>query len=125
MFTPQFDPETLDAVLYLMDMSAILDSDGRRNPVTVARVMTEMVNQEDNDGGILYGLWSDKDEDYADGTDPTAWSGSAAILREFLDTKKPVRYAQCWVFGGTLTTGTNDTRLVMAIPSNRNQTKLN
>ena len=101
----QFDPETLDAVLYLMDMSVVLDSDGRRNPITVARAMTEMVNQEDNDGGILYGLWSDKDEDYADGTDPTAWSGSAAILREFLDTKKPVRYAQCWVFGGTLTTG--------------------
>ena len=89
----------------MMDLSAILDSDGRRNPVTVARVMTEMVNQEDSDGGILYGLWSSNDEDYADGTDPTAWSGSAAILRQYIETKKAVRYGQCWVFGGTLTTG--------------------
>ena len=102
-----------------MDMSVILDSDGRRNPTTVARAMTEMVNQEDNDGGILYGLWSDKEEDYADGTDPTAWSGSAAILRQFLDTKKPVRYAQCWVFGGTLTTGKKSH--VAIVPSNRNE----
>ena len=90
-----------------MDLSAILDADGRRNPITVARVMTEMVNQEDNDGGILFGLWSGNDEDYADGTDPTAWSGSAAILRQYIETKKPVKYGQCWVFGGTLTTGKN------------------
>ena len=72
--------------------------------MTVARVMTEMVNQEDDDGGILYGLWSSNDEDYEDGTHPTAWSGSAAILKEYLESKNPVRYAQCWVFGGTLTT---------------------
>lgn len=24
-----------------------------------------------------------------------------------MDTKKPVRYAQCWVFGGTLTSSTH------------------
>ena len=95
----------MDAVLYMMELSSLLDADGRRNPITVARVMTEMVNQEDNDGGILYGLWSSNDDDYADGTDPTAWSGSAAIFREYLKTKKPVRYGQCWVFGGTLTSG--------------------
>ena len=101
----QFDTEALEAVLYKLDLSVGLDSDGRRNPVTIARVLAEMVNQEDTDGGVLYGLWSSNDEDYADGTDPTAWSGSAAILRQYLETKKSVRYAQCWVFGGTLTTG--------------------
>ena len=60
---------------------------------------------EDGDGGILYGLWSSEDKDYEDGTDPTAWSGSLAILEEFWKTKKAVSYAQCWVFGGLLTTG--------------------
>lgn len=58
----------------------------------------------DSDGGILVGLWSGNDKDYADGTDPTSWSGSEAILKEYMKTKKPVKYAQCWVFGGTLTT---------------------
>ena len=60
---------------------------------------------EDGDGGVLFGLWSPNEEEYADGTDPTAWSGSSAILEEFWESKKAVRYGQCWVFGGLLTTG--------------------
>lgn len=63
------------------------------------------MNINDDDNGVLFGNWSSKDEDYADGTDPTAWSGSQAILTEYMSTRKPVKYAQCWVFGGTLTTG--------------------
>ena len=63
------------------------------------------MNKNDGDGGILFGNWSSNDEDYKDGTDPTAWSGSSAILEEYMRTKMPVKYAQCWVFGGTLTTG--------------------
>ncbi len=63
------------------------------------------MNVDNNDGGILSGLWSPNDDDYADGTDPTAWSGSSAIIEQYLTAKKPIKYAQCWVFGGTLTTG--------------------
>ena len=63
------------------------------------------MNKNDGDGGILFGNWSSNDDDYKDGTDPTAWSGSSAILEEYMRTKMPVKYAQCWVFGGTLTTG--------------------
>lgn len=59
------------------------------------------VNSNDNDGGILVGNWSGN---YADGTSPLAWSGSGAILEQFWRTRKAVKYAQCWVFGGTLTT---------------------
>lgn len=72
---------------------------------SIALTMDEQVNMEDGDGGVLFGLWSSKDEDYADGTDPTAWSGSSSILEEFWETKRAVRYGQCWVFGGLLTTG--------------------
>ena len=55
----------------------------------------------DQKGGILIGNWS---ENFFNGTPPTAWSGSEAILVEYSQTKKPVKYAQCWVFGGVLTT---------------------
>ena len=60
------------------------------------------MNFNDDDGGILWGNWSD---DYEDGTSPTAWSGSGAILEQFWRTREVVKYAQCWVFGGTLTSG--------------------
>ena len=58
----------------------------------------------DSDGGCLVGNWSGNDSDYADGTEPTSWSGSEGILRKYISTKRPVKYGQCWVFGGTLTT---------------------
>ena len=60
------------------------------------------VNADDNDGGILYGNWSG---DYYGGTQPTSWSGSGAILEQYWRTKRAVKWAQCWVFGGTLTSG--------------------
>lgn len=50
----------------------------------------------------MVGNWSGN---YADGTSPMAWSGSGAILEQYLQTKRAVKYAQCWVFGGVLTTG--------------------
>ena len=67
-------------------------------------MLLQQVNRNDNDGGILEGLWSAKEEDYADGVDPTTWSGSELILKQYIETRRPVKYAQCWVFGGTLTT---------------------
>lgn len=96
----QFENVALDAVLYMMDQWE-LSSEERRSATMVARCMAEMVNMNDRDGGILWGNWSGN---YSDGTEPSAWSGSEAILDEYMRTKQPVKYAQCWVFGGTLTT---------------------
>ena len=62
------------------------------------------MNVNDSDGGCLVGKWSGEDKDYADGVMPTSWSGSEAILKQYLATRRPVKYGQCWVFGGTLTT---------------------
>ena len=117
----------LDAVLYMMDLWDLTSTE-RQSPVTVGRCMAAMVsaregwvsppvmkvdlrqipcfaglqvNMNDRDGGILHGNWSGN---YSDGTEPSAWSGSEAILDEYMRTKQPVKYAQCWVFGGTLTT---------------------
>ena len=51
---------------------------------------------------MLTGRWT---ESYPkDSTEPWAWSGSVAILEEFMKTKKAVRFGQCWVFSGLVTT---------------------
>jgi len=51
---------------------------------------------------VLVGNWSGN---YADGKSPTFWSGSVAILKQFVETGQSVQYGQCWVFSGVLTTG--------------------
>lgn len=59
------------------------------------------VNSPD-DHGVLVGNWSG---DYGGGQAPTFWSGSVAILQQYYKAKKPVKYGQCWVFSGVVTTG--------------------
>ena len=59
------------------------------------------VNFDDEDGGLLLGRWS---EPYTDGTKPTGWTGSVNILEEFWKIKSHVKYGQCWVFSGLVTT---------------------
>uniref|UniRef100_H2YW71 Transglutaminase-like domain-containing protein n=1 Tax=Ciona savignyi TaxID=51511 RepID=H2YW71_CIOSA len=60
-----------------------------------------MVNCND-DTGVLWGRW---DGEYSDGVRPTVWKGSVKILKEWNTTKMmPVKYGQCWVFSGLLTT---------------------
>nr|WVH01982.1 protein-glutamine gamma-glutamyltransferase K-like isoform X1 [Halisarca dujardinii] len=95
----QFEPYSLDAAMHLLDKSG-LGSDLRRSAVHVTRTCTQMVNADDNEGGILVGNWSGN---YYGGTRPSSWSGSGAILEQYWRTKEPVKFAQCWVFGGTLT----------------------
>ena len=58
------------------------------------------VNSND-DKGVITGRW---DGEYEDGTAPSAWTGSVPILEEFLKTEKEVKYGQCWVFAGVVTT---------------------
>ena len=67
------------------------------------------VNSPD-DNGVLQGRW---DGYYKDGTKPSAWTGSVAILEEYMNNggTRPVKYGQCWVFAGVLTTGIRKDRL--------------
>lgn len=53
------------------------------------------------DNGVVAGRWSGY---YKGGTPPTWWTGSQKILQEYYKTKKPVKYGQCWVYAGVLTT---------------------
>ncbi|XP_036359031.1 protein-glutamine gamma-glutamyltransferase K [Octopus sinensis] len=96
----QFSDDVLECVLYLLEESE-LPLHARRNPVLVTRKLTALINSSD-DNGVLTGNWSGV---YTGGKSPLAWTGSAAIFQEYFKTKRPVKFGQCWVFSGVLTTG--------------------
>uniref|UniRef100_A0A8C0D6W6 Protein-glutamine gamma-glutamyltransferase K n=1 Tax=Balaenoptera musculus TaxID=9771 RepID=A0A8C0D6W6_BALMU len=95
----QFDHGVLDACLYILDRRG-MPHGGRRDPISVCRVVSAMVNSLD-DSGILIGNWSGN---YSCGTNPSAWVGSVEILLSYLRNGRPVPYGQCWVFAGVTTT---------------------
>ncbi|XP_017761962.1 PREDICTED: hemocyte protein-glutamine gamma-glutamyltransferase-like, partial [Eufriesea mexicana] len=95
----QFDACVLKACQLLLERSAI-KADSRRDPVQMCRAISRIINSND-DRGVVVGRW---DGDYADGTAPAAWTGSVPILEQFLETEESVKYGQCWVFAGVVTT---------------------
>lgn len=58
-------------------------------------------NNNDRDGGVLQGQWQSP---YVGGRSPTSWNGSVAILKEYMAYRRSVKFGQCWVFSGLLTT---------------------
>lgn len=96
----QFHEGILEACLFILEKSDMPPS-GRADPVNVVRVISAMINAQD-DFGVLVGNWSG---DYSDGVSPAAWSSSVEILRTYLSSNgTPVSYGQCWVFSGVTTT---------------------
>lgn len=93
----QFRTVVLLSALHLLDPLSIQE---RSDPIAVSRHLSAVVNASDADNGVLVGNWSGE---YANGVAPTAWTGSADILSRYWTTNTPVRYAQCWVFAGVLT----------------------
>ncbi|KAM4017592.1 protein-glutamine gamma-glutamyltransferase 5-like [Anomaloglossus baeobatrachus] len=103
----QFDEDIVDICLKLLDESLeshkneLQDYTKRNDPVYISRVLSAMINCND-DNGVMYGKW---DGNYDDGTSPTSWSGSCSILRLWYSSRfRPVRYGQCWVFAAVLCT---------------------
>uniref|UniRef100_A0A8D0G466 protein-glutamine gamma-glutamyltransferase n=1 Tax=Sphenodon punctatus TaxID=8508 RepID=A0A8D0G466_SPHPU len=103
----QFEEDIVEICLKLLDRSLYFQHDPlrdyslRKNPVYISRVVSAMINSND-DSGVLQGNWS---EDYSNGTSPSEWSGSVAILRQWHATGgQPVRYGQCWVFAAVMCT---------------------
>lgn len=73
---------------------------------TLRFICNLQANNNDDDSGVLEGRWT---KTYpANCTKPLAWTGSVAILEEFMrkrnNKETAVRFGQCWVFSGLLTT---------------------
>ncbi|XP_015263914.1 PREDICTED: protein-glutamine gamma-glutamyltransferase E-like [Gekko japonicus] len=103
----QFQDDILNICLTLLDRSrsfiqdANRDMTHRNDPKHVGRVLSAMVNSND-DSGVLQGNWSGN---YRGGQNPSSWTGSVDILRQWKASGyKAVKYGQCWVFAGVLTT---------------------
>ncbi|NXF08996.1 TGM3 glutamyltransferase, partial [Smithornis capensis] len=103
----QFQEGILDICLSIMDRSLyhrqdpVTDVSHRNDPRYLGRVLSSMVNAND-DQGVVLGNWSGK---YEGGKNPTSWTGSGEILQNWKKSGfKPVRYGQCWVFAAVLTT---------------------
>ncbi|XP_072206173.1 protein-glutamine gamma-glutamyltransferase 6-like [Excalfactoria chinensis] len=103
----QFEEDILDISLSILDRSLnhrqdpFTDVSNRNDPIYVCRVISAMVNSND-EKGVVEGKWSGS---YRSGTNPLHWSGSVTILRKWYRGRyKPVRYGQCWVFAGVMCT---------------------
>lgn len=97
----QFDEPVLDVALQLL-LDGGLTEVSCTSPVSVIRCLSSMCNSCDSNG-VLAGRWSDKYPD--DCTLPWKWTGSVPIIQEYhTNGNKPVRFGQCWVFSGLLTT---------------------
>lgn len=96
----QFEKHVLECSLYLIKHIGKIHGTFRSDPVLTARALSAAVNSVDDNGAVM-GNWS---EDFGGGTAPTKWIGSMDILQKYYKKKKPVKYGQCWVFSGVLTT---------------------
>ncbi|XP_052414129.1 protein-glutamine gamma-glutamyltransferase 5-like [Carassius gibelio] len=103
----QYEKGILDICMKLLQVSPQHQADmgkdllNRSSPVYISRVISAMVNSND-DKGVLMGKWSG---DYKDGVNPSQWTGSADILRMWAETQfSPVKYGQCWVFAAVMCT---------------------
>ncbi|RVE70317.1 hypothetical protein OJAV_G00063490 [Oryzias javanicus] len=100
----QFEPGVLDISLKILDdnpkfvSDADKDISSRRDPVYVTRVLSAMINSND-DRGVLVGEW----DEFSGGTHPALWTGSREILQQWAKSG-PVRYGQCWVFASVACT---------------------
>ncbi|KAI2663203.1 Protein-glutamine gamma-glutamyltransferase 5 [Labeo rohita] len=103
----QYEKGILDICMKLLQLSPQYRADMRKdlqkcsNPVYIGRVISAMVNSND-DKGVLMGNWSGN---YSDGVNPSMWTGSADILKKWAETQfRPVKYGQCWVFAAVMCT---------------------
>ncbi|XP_065810725.1 transglutaminase 5, like [Labrus bergylta] len=103
----QYEPGVLETCLNLLQVSPQHQRNRRRDylnrnkPVYISRVVSAMINSED-DRGVLKGKWAGN---FKDGVNPSMWTGSGDILRQWAESGySPVKYGQCWVFAAVMCT---------------------
>lgn len=96
----QFSEYVLPGMLMLLERTR-LDVTQRGDVVKISRAISATMNSHD-DMGLLVGNWSGN---YNDGVSPWSWSNSATIFERYVKSNgRPVKFGQCWVFGGLTTT---------------------
>ncbi|ELW48107.1 Protein-glutamine gamma-glutamyltransferase Z [Tupaia chinensis] len=105
--TWKFEEDIIDICFEILNKSLYFlnnwskDYSRRNDVVYVCRVVSAMINSND-DNGVLQGNWG---EDYSRGVSPLEWNGSVAILRQWSASGgQPVKYGQCWVFASVMCT---------------------
>ncbi|XP_076983781.1 protein-glutamine gamma-glutamyltransferase Z isoform X1 [Tamandua tetradactyla] len=103
----QFEDDIIDICFEILNKNLYFlknpskDCSQRSDVVYVCRVVSAMINSND-DNGVLQGNWG---EDYSNGVSPLEWNGSVAILRQWSARGgQPVKYGQCWVFAAVMCT---------------------
>ncbi|XP_073707863.1 protein-glutamine gamma-glutamyltransferase 5-like, partial [Garra rufa] len=103
----QYEEGILDICMKLLQLSPQHQADmgkdlqNRSDPVYIGRVISAMVNAND-DKGVILGKWKG---DYNDGVNPSTWTGSGDILKKWAETQfSGVKYGQCWVFAAVMCT---------------------
>ncbi|XP_047544749.1 annulin-like isoform X1 [Vanessa atalanta] len=99
----QYEKDILECALYLVREIGKVKGRARGDPIRTVRALSAAVNVQD-DSGVLFGNWATELSEYSGGTHPLKWVGSLSILQKYYEKKKPVKYAQCWVYAGVLTT---------------------
>uniref|UniRef100_UPI0037E79CDB protein-glutamine gamma-glutamyltransferase E-like n=1 Tax=Semicossyphus pulcher TaxID=241346 RepID=UPI0037E79CDB len=101
----QFDESMVSICMNLLDRNLKHKKDpaddvaARCDPIYVGRVVSAMINSED-DNGVLEGQW---ETPYDGGKAPTHWTGSISILKQWQKNEfQPVKYGQCWVYAGVM-----------------------
>lgn len=83
-------------------VNRIKDPLKRRNPLYVATFIAANLDSNNSDFGIMEGNWSITE--FLPEECPSVWRDSGMICRKYLNgERKPVKYAQCWVFAELLT----------------------
>jgi transglutaminase 1 len=96
----QFSHESLLVSAYIVNK---LGEAARKDPGLVARHVTAMMTQQETKpDGMMVGKW---EGGFAGGTNPSSWSGSEQIIRQYISRgMRPVSFSQCWVFGAVYQT---------------------
>ncbi|XP_046892773.1 transglutaminase 5, like [Hypomesus transpacificus] len=103
----QYEPGILEICMMILQLSPQhsrnhkQDYLSRGDPVYISRVVSAMINCED-DRGVLKGNWSG---DFSQGVPPSKWTRSEDILRLWAKSGfSPVKYGQCWVYAAVMCT---------------------